>query len=60
MRIVGKSAVYFAPMLYGGHFDNIANIVEAETVVPDAQPELRRLDVLKALHVTFVVYSEAG
>jgi hypothetical protein len=51
--IEGGSAVGFAAVLNGGDVQGVADVVEADAVVADAQAELWRLDVLKALHVAF-------
>jgi hypothetical protein len=40
-------------VLYGEDFDGVAEVMEADAVVADAEPELGRVDVLEALHVAF-------
>lgn len=47
------STIRFAAVLYGQDFNGVAEIVEADTVVTDSKAELRRINVAKALHVTF-------
>ena len=54
------SAVDFAAVLDGGDVEGVSVVVEAEPVVADAQAELGRLDVLKALHVAFAGGGEVG
>jgi hypothetical protein len=39
-------------MLYGENEDRVPEIVEAEAVVANPQPVLRRFNILEALHVT--------
>jgi hypothetical protein len=47
------SAVGFATVFYGENHNGIAEIVEADAVVADAQTELGRLDILEALDIAF-------
>jgi hypothetical protein len=53
------SAVGFAAVLDGGDVEGLAVIVEAGPIVADAEAELGRLDVLKALHVAFEMRPKA-
>ena len=46
------SAIRFAAVFYREDFNGVAAIVEADTVIADSQPELRWIDVAKALDVT--------
>jgi hypothetical protein len=54
MRSPTRSAVGFTAVLDGEDEDGIAVIVEAHTVVTDAQAQFGRLEVLKALYVARV------
>jgi hypothetical protein len=47
MREAIALAIGFAATLYSGDFGGMTEVVEAETVVADAQPEFRRVDVLE-------------
>ena len=49
---VDTSPIRFAAVSYGEDFNRVAAIVEAHTVIADSKPELRRIDIPKALHVT--------
>ncbi len=40
-------------MLDRQNTDGFAVVVEAHTLVPDAQPQFRRLDIPKALYIAF-------
>jgi len=40
-------------VLDGQGFDRVAEVVEADAVVSDAEPELGRIDVLESLDVAF-------
>lgn len=55
-----RLAVGFATVLYGEDFDGIAEVMEAEAIVADAEPELWRVDVLEALYVAFAGGKETG
>ena len=43
----------------GENLDGVAEVVEADAVVADAEAELRRIDVLKPLYVAFAGTDEA-
>lgn len=47
------STVSFTPMFDGGDANGVFVFMEAHPIVPDAQPELRRFDILETLHVSF-------
>jgi len=55
-----SSAVGFATVFNGGDADGVFVFVEAHTVVADAQTELRRFEVLQALHIPFAGFQVAG
>ena len=59
-RRSGRLPVGFAAVFYREHFDGISEVVEAEAVVADSEPELWRVDVLKAFYVAFAGGEEAG
>jgi hypothetical protein len=44
----------------GENLDGIAEVVEANAVVADAEAELRGIDILEALYVAFAGTDEAG
>jgi len=48
-----RSAVGFAAVFYGGDANGVFAFMEAHAIVADAQPELRRFDILETLHVAF-------
>jgi hypothetical protein len=48
-----RSAVGIAAVFDGGDAKGVTVVIEADAVVADAQPELRRFDVLEALDVAF-------
>jgi hypothetical protein len=54
------SAVGFAAVFDGCDADDAAVIMEADAVVADPQPELGRVDVLKALNVSLASVEVAG
>jgi len=58
--IEDRSAVGFAAVLDREDEDGIAVVAEAHAVVTDAQAQLGRLDVLKALYVAFAGGELAG
>ena len=47
------SPIGLAPVFYGKYFDSVAEIVKADAVIADPETELRRFDILQALHVAF-------
>jgi len=47
-------------MLDGGDVEGVTDVVEAEAIVANAEPEFGRLDVLQALHVAFAGGGEVG
>ena len=47
-------------MLYSGDFEGVAEVVEAQTVVADAEPEFGRINVLESFYVAFASGGEAG
>ena len=53
------SAVGFAAMEDAPDFEGIGDVGKEKPVVADAEAELRRLDVLEALHVAFAGAGEA-
>jgi hypothetical protein len=46
LRSLGGSAVVFAAVPDAGDFEGVAEVVEADAVVADAEAEFGRLDVL--------------
>jgi hypothetical protein len=56
----GGSAVGFAAVPDGEDFDGVAEIMEADAVVADAEPELRGIDVLETFYVAFAGGEETG
>ncbi len=55
-----RLAVGFAAVLYGEGFDGIAQVMEADAIVSDAEPKLWRVDVLEALYIAFAGGEETG
>ena len=56
----GGLAVGIAAVADGEDFDGVAEIVEADAVVADAEPQLGWLDILEALDVAFAGGKIAG
>ena len=40
-------------MFYRKNLDGVAEIVKADAVIADTETELRRFDILEALHIAF-------
>jgi hypothetical protein len=49
----GISTVGFAAVFYSGNANGITVVMEADAVISNPQPELRRFNVLKALDIAF-------
>ena len=47
-------------MFYGGDANDVSLIMKTHAVVADAQPELRRFNVLETLYVAFAVFQVAS
>jgi len=57
---VADLAVSFSAVSDGEDFDGVREVVKAEAVVADAEPELGRVDALKAFYIVSLAKIPSG